>query len=329
MIYRFTKPVNVGWLYYVYMAAIAVFCPNSINIVAGINGIEVGQSIIIAILIIFNDIIYLYLPPLAKSSSPSLSSLPHPHPATDSHLFSLYFLLPFLGVSFALFAHNRYPARVFVGDTYCYFAGMIFAIIGILSHFSKTLLLLFIPQILNFIYSAPQLFHLIPCPRHRLPHLNLRTGLLEPSYARLSDQSPSIDKDTSSRHLIVISVVKVLASFRLVALRSSAEIVNGITSDGIRHASNAGNGHDGNSNSRSKSINQAKKIDTRASVEARKNEVLEVSNLTILNLWLVWFGPMREDRLANGLLLAQLACGLSGLFIRHRLALYVFTEDNL
>jgi len=63
----------------------------------------------------------------------------------------------------------RYPARVFVGDTFCYFAGMSFAVVAILGHFSKTMLLFFIPQVFNFIFSVPQLFHLVPCPRHRLP----------------------------------------------------------------------------------------------------------------------------------------------------------------
>ena len=58
---------------------------------------------------------------------------------------------------------------MFVGDTYCYFAGMTFAVVGILGHFSKTLLLLFIPQVFNFLYSTPQLFKFVPCPRHRLP----------------------------------------------------------------------------------------------------------------------------------------------------------------
>ncbi|MEQ2171052.1 hypothetical protein GOODEAATRI_006703 [Goodea atripinnis] len=63
----------------------------------------------------------------------------------------------------------EYPSSVFVGDTFCYFAGMTFAVVGILGHFSKTMLLFFIPQVVNFIYSLPQLFHIIPCPRHRLP----------------------------------------------------------------------------------------------------------------------------------------------------------------
>ena len=64
---------------------------------------------------------------------------------------------------------NRYPSRAFVGDTYTYFAGMTFAVVAIIGHFSKTVLLFFIPQIFNFIYSVPQLFRLVPCPRHRLP----------------------------------------------------------------------------------------------------------------------------------------------------------------
>merc|ERR1719198_884098 len=28
---------------------------------------------------------------------------------------------------------------------------------------------MFAPQVLNFLYSLPQLFKLVPCPRHRLP----------------------------------------------------------------------------------------------------------------------------------------------------------------
>lgn len=56
---------------------------------------------------------------------------------------------------------------------------MTFAVVGILGHFSKTLLLFFIPQIINFLYSVPQLFHWVPCPRHRMPKYNATTDLLE------------------------------------------------------------------------------------------------------------------------------------------------------
>merc|ERR1711915_1050112 len=88
------------------------------------------------------------------------------------HKFSLYFLVPYLSTSLALLAHNWYPSKVFPGDAFCYFSGMTFAVVSILGHFSKTLLLFFIPQILNFLYSVPQLFHILPCPRHRLPKYN-------------------------------------------------------------------------------------------------------------------------------------------------------------
>ena len=77
--------------------------------------------------------------------------------------------------------HNWYPASVFCGDTFCYFAGMTFAVVGILGHFSKTLLLFFIPQVINFCWSVPQLFKVVPCPRHRLPSFNCQTGNMEPS----------------------------------------------------------------------------------------------------------------------------------------------------
>ena len=39
-------------------------------------------------------------------------------------------------------------------------------------------------QVLNFLYSVPQLFKWVPCPRHRLPRLDPATGLLHatPNY---------------------------------------------------------------------------------------------------------------------------------------------------
>jgi UDP-N-acetylglucosamine--dolichyl-phosphate N-acetylglucosaminephosphotransferase len=55
---------------------------------------------------------------------------------------------------------------------------------------------------------------------------------------------------------------------------------------------------------------------------------VETSNFTVLNLWLVWRGPLREVRLALEMTAAQAVLGLFGLFVRHRLALLVFKEDN-
>merc|ERR1712194_70426 len=158
--------VNLGMFYLLYMGCLAVFCTNAINIYAGINGLEVGQSYIIASFILLHNILEIQYGPTEK---------------IENHLFSAMIILSFLGCTIGLLQHNWYPSKVFVGDTYCYFAGMTFAVVGILGHFSKTLLLLFVPQIINFIYSIPQLFKLLPCPKHRLPKFNARTGMMEPS----------------------------------------------------------------------------------------------------------------------------------------------------
>ncbi|XP_013798949.1 UDP-N-acetylglucosamine--dolichyl-phosphate N-acetylglucosaminephosphotransferase [Apteryx mantelli] len=165
--------LDLGIFYYVYMGMLAVFCTNAINILAGINGIEAGQSLVIAASIITFNIVELN------------------GDYRDDHIFSLYFMIPFFFTTLGLFYHNWYPSRVFVGDTFCYFAGMTFAVVGILGHFSKTMLLFFIPQVLNFLYSLPQLFHIIPCPRHRLPRLNPSTGKLEMSYSKFKTKSLS------------------------------------------------------------------------------------------------------------------------------------------
>ena len=49
--------LNLGILYYVYMGMLAVFCTNAINIYAGVNGIEAGQSLIIALSILISNLI--------------------------------------------------------------------------------------------------------------------------------------------------------------------------------------------------------------------------------------------------------------------------------
>ncbi|KAK5055981.1 hypothetical protein LTR84_012531 [Exophiala bonariae] len=264
--------IHLSFLYYLYMSALSIFAPNSINILAGINGIEVGQSMVIAGLLIINS--SLYLVPFPGNPVLNNGYAKNPHPATDSHLLTLYLLLPFLAVSTALYIHNRYPARVFVGDTFCYVAGMTFAVVAIMAHFSKTLLLLLIPQIINFIYSCPQLFKLIPCPRHRLPKFNARTGLLEPSITPWPPEKPPSKPLTA--------VFFALEKLHLLQV----------------------------------------------TVEPKTNRISATSNLTIINLWLVWRGPMREDQLTRELLIMQTACGFLGLLVRHTMALLIFSVDN-
>lgn len=252
------KLLDLGIFYYGYMSALSIFCPNSINILAGVNGLEVGQSIVLAVIFLINDLCYLFTPSVSQA-------------ALDSHVLLTIFILPFLGVSLGLFQYNFYPAKVFVGDTYCYFSGMVFAIVGILGHFSKTLLIFFLPQIVNFIYSVPQLFNIVPCPRHRMPRFNLEDGLMYPSYGQLKPG-----------YKLGSLLVSLLATFGLIKVK-----------------------------------------------RGKNNEITEFSNMTIINLTLVWFGPLREDHLCLAILAIQLAVGLSMVAVRHTVGPWLFGYDNL
>ena len=158
--------LELGVLYKMYMVALAIFCTNAINILAGVNGLEAGQTFIIACAVTCHNLVEL---------GGRAADMPA---ARDGHLFSLYLMLPLALTTLALLLFNWYPSQVFVGDTFTYFAGMTFAVAGILGHFSETLLIFFIPQVLNFVYSVPQLFKWVYCPRHRLPRFDAQTGLL-------------------------------------------------------------------------------------------------------------------------------------------------------
>ncbi|KAI8422315.1 hypothetical protein MSG28_006192 [Choristoneura fumiferana] len=161
---------------------------------------------------------------------------------------------------------KMYPSKVFVGDTFCYVSGMTFAVVAILSHFSKTVILFFLPQVINFIYSIPQLFHFIPCPRHRLPKYSAEIDLLQPS------RTVIIKKDMK---LLDTLVLKVLTMLRLVDKREDNEIIN-------------------------------------------------INNLTLINLFLIKFGPMSEVRLTTSLMMFQIVCTCVAFIIRYPLASYFY-----
>jgi len=143
--------INLGRLYPFFASLLCVYCSNAINIMAGINGIEVGQSVVIGIAFIIVE--------------------PNTMPI----------MLPFVGTSLALLYYNWYPARVFVGDSYTLFAGMCFGLVGLSYYLNYTLFWMLLPQTFNFCYSLPQLLKFQPCPRHRLPKYDPDTDKLYPS----------------------------------------------------------------------------------------------------------------------------------------------------
>lgn len=251
--------LELGILYKVYMVMLGIFCTNSINILAGVNGLEAGQTFIVACAVLLHNLLSVAGWPGWGAGGADAAA------ARDGHLFSAGLMLPLAATTFGLLVFNWYPSKVFVGDTFTYFAGMTIAVAGILGHFSETLLLFLLPQVrmagwrargergkgrmrgymaatggglggwvagaravcepvrdvrrgmygllpprrlsctahvaspparpptrsssfpytqvFNFVYSLPQLFGIVHCPRHRLPVFDPATGLLRPKDA--------------------------------------------------------------------------------------------------------------------------------------------------
>lgn len=63
----------------------------------------------------------------------------------EQNIFSIVVLFIFVSTSFSLFIFNRYPSKVFVGDTYCYFAGTVLSSVGIILNSPIILLFFFLP----------------------------------------------------------------------------------------------------------------------------------------------------------------------------------------
>eukprot|EP00929_Paragymnodinium_shiwhaense_P092582 TRINITY_DN52534_c0_g1_i1.p1 TRINITY_DN52534_c0_g1~~TRINITY_DN52534_c0_g1_i1.p1 ORF type:complete len:502 (+),score=97.33 TRINITY_DN52534_c0_g1_i1:56-1561(+) len=230
--------IDLGPLFYVFLLLLACFSTHAINIYAGVNGLEAGQSVVIAASILALNITHLIRMTGFQETG-------------EQHVQSLFLIIPFLGVACALLRLNWFPSKVFVGDTFCYFAGMTFAVCGIVGHYSKTLMLLLVPQMLNFLYSFPQLSrHIgIPCPRHRMPAFNSELGIVQNSYCELRPAAlPRAGQ----------AVFWALKTFKLADVRPAAE-----------------------------------------------EGAVEMSNLTLINLMLYWFGPCREDILCFRLLMVQ------------------------
>lgn len=106
--------LELSYLYLLYITLLGIYFTNTINIYAGINGLEVGQSIIAA----SGMLIYFFVSSLFSSNY-------------SQYTYSTYLLVTFLGSSVALMRLNAYPARIFIGDTFCYFSGIILAIAAI------------------------------------------------------------------------------------------------------------------------------------------------------------------------------------------------------
>lgn len=139
---------------------------------------------------------------------------------------------------------------------------MTFAVVGILGHFSKTILLFFIPQIFNFLYSVPQLFRFVPCPRHRLPKFNSKTDRLEISVTKFKYCELSF---------LGKFMVNIFRIFKVISWRE-------------------------------------------------KDGYVTTNNFTLINLVLLFFGPLHEEKLTIILIAIQCLCSVLAFVIRYPLA---------
>src|SRR5258706_4917658 len=96
----------LGPLYYLYMALVSTFTTNSINILAGINGLEVSQTIVISASLILNDLLYLPWPFTLQLGKDQVSGYYGAELAQERHLVSPYFMIPLFAVSLAFAYHN-------------------------------------------------------------------------------------------------------------------------------------------------------------------------------------------------------------------------------
>lgn len=121
-LYHTSFNIIIGPLYYLYMALLSTFATNSINILAGINGAEVCQALVIALSVIANDCLYLpwstsfrfRLPLYLLGGSAEVdvggvwsAGMAHgSKELVERHLFSMYFMLPLVGVCLGFLYHN-------------------------------------------------------------------------------------------------------------------------------------------------------------------------------------------------------------------------------
>jgi len=117
--------LNFGpWMMIV--AAFAVTCAaNAANMLEGFNGLGAGMGIVMAFTLI-------------------LLCLMH------NRMDGVNLLIPLLGALIAFLWFNKYPARIFPGDTMMLFMGASLAVAGILSNLQVQTTFIFIPMIVEF-----------------------------------------------------------------------------------------------------------------------------------------------------------------------------------
>lgn len=108
------------------VAAFAVTCAaNAANMLEGFNGLGTGLGIIMSFTLVILATIH-------------------------GRMDGVYLLIPLLGALIAFLWFNKYPAKVFPGDTMTLFMGATIAVSGILSNLQVQTAFIFLPMIVEF-----------------------------------------------------------------------------------------------------------------------------------------------------------------------------------
>lgn len=108
------------------IAAFAVTCAaNAANMLEGFNGLGTGMGIVMSLTLILLCLIH-------------------------GRLDGTYLLIPLLGTLVAFLHFNKYPAKIFPGDTMMLFVGATLAVAGILSNLHVQTAFIFLPMIIEF-----------------------------------------------------------------------------------------------------------------------------------------------------------------------------------
>ncbi len=126
----FVGAVDLGNFYALLIVPLAIVgASNGFNMLAGFNGLEAGLGIIQTTTLAF----------IAWNSGASAAAILSACTASSLLAF-LYF--------------NKYPAKVFPGDTLTYPVGAVLAVTAILGNIEKFAVILFIPYLLEFVLKA-------------------------------------------------------------------------------------------------------------------------------------------------------------------------------
>ena len=130
----FIGSVNFGLIYPLVLVPIAVIgCTNGVNMLAGFNGLEAGLSLIVfsalGLISFYQNLLWLTL---------------------------LAFIIVSSLLAFLIF--NRFPSRLFPGDSLTYPLGAMVACFAILGNMEKPALILFIPYIVEACLKARSKF---------------------------------------------------------------------------------------------------------------------------------------------------------------------------